>query len=403
MTGAGVEYGVSKLKNNIKIAYALSFLSELYFPISVWIFYYLRFLDFKEIGILTAVKLVSSNIFEVPTGVFADVFGRKKSIVISFFLYSLVMFGFANVSVFWMFIVLDILKALSNAFFSGSLEALVYDSLKENGEESRYDKVVANMESIVWIGLFLSAIIGGYMYHYWFKSPYIVQGVLYLMAGLVATRLVEPRIDSEKHKLSEMIKFNFVGFKELFANSRMSQISIVFITVGAGYFIASEMLGISQALEYGMDSRGVGLLFGAGYIISAVASQFYPKLRRWLGARKLLLITSGILIGSFLLAKWVGVVIGSILIVGRISSSTTFRNTRSSIINGLIGSKSRATTISTLVLLSQLPMALLAYFMGDYIDRNSPNSLAWVLGIVMVIILGGQAILFNKKTIEKSV
>jgi len=386
-----------KSKNNVKIAYILSFFSELYFPISVWIFYYLRFLDFKQIGILTAVKLISSNLFEIPTGVFADMVGRKTSIVFSFFLYSFVMFGFANISVFWMFIVLDILKALSNAFFSGSLEALVYDSLKENNEKNTYDKVIANMESVAWVGLFLSAIIGGYMYYYWFRSPYIVQGILYFVTAIIALGLVEPKIDSQKYKLTEAIKFNFIGFKELFSSFKVSQISIVFITVGTGYFIASEMLGISQAREYGMDSRGVGFLFGAGYIISAIASQSYPKLRSWLGAKKLFLITTGILLLSFLLAKWVGVFIGSILIIGRISSSTTFRNTRSSIINGLISSKSRATTISTLVLLSQLPMALMAYFMGDYIDQHSPNSLAWVLGLVMIGILICQSLFFYKQ------
>lgn len=393
---------MGRSKVNIKIAYALSFLSELYFPISVWLFYYLRFLDFKQIGILTAVKLVSSNLFEVPTGVFADIVGRKTSVVISFFLYGLVMFGFANVSVFWMFIVLDILKALSNAFFSGSLEALVYDSLKEENQENRYDKVVANMESVAWVGLFLSALGGGFLYYYWFRSPYTVQGVLYLLAAIVALGLKEPKIDSQKFKLSEAIKFNFVGFRELFANLKISQLSTVFITLGAGYFFASEMLGISQAKEYGMDSRGVGFLFGAGYIVSALASQFYPKLREKFGAKKLLYTCATILLGSFLFAKWVGVIIGSILIMARISSSTTFRNTRSSIINGLISSKSRATTISTLVLLSQAPMAVLAYFMGDYMDKNSPNSLAWFLGVIMAGVLVGQSIFFSKKALVKN-
>lgn len=388
---------MSKLGNNVKIAYLLSFLSELYFPISVWLFYYLRFLDFKQIGILTAVKLISSNLFEVPTGAFADIAGRKKSIIISFFLYALVLFGIANVSIFWMFIVLDILKALSNAFFSGSLEALVYDSLKENHEEVKYDKIVSNMESLAWVGLFLSAIIGGYLYYYWYKSPFIIQAFLYLGAALVAFALVEPKNDSKKINLATAIKFNFVGFKELFANIRISQISIVFITLGAGYFIASEMLGISQAREYGMDSRGVGFLFATGYIISALASQFYPKLKARFGSRKLLYFVAALLLSSFLFAKWVGVILGSILIIIRISSSTTFRNSRSSIINSRINSKSRATTLSTLNLLSQLPMAILAYFMGDYIDKHSPNSFAWILGLVMLGVLIIQSIIFNKK------
>lgn len=386
------------MKNNIKIAYIITFLSDLYFPISIWLFYYLNFLDFKQIGILTAVKLISSNLFEVPTGVFADLVGRKKSIIISFSLYGLVMLGFANISAFWMFIVLDIFKALSNAFFSGSLEALVYDSLKSENQEGTYDKVVANMESISWVGLFLSSVIGGYIYFYWYRSPYVIQSVLYFLTAIIATGLVEPRLDSKKYNLADAFKYNFVGFQQLFASPKISQISIVFITIGAGYFFASEMLGMSQIIEYGIDSRGAGILFGTGYIISAVASQFYPRLRKLFGAKKLLYVTTAILLGSFLLAKWVGLFFGAFLIMARISSSTTFRNTRSSIINSLIDSKSRATTISTLSLLSQLPMALMAYFLGDLIDRTSPNSVAWVLGVCLALILISQNLYYRQQT-----
>lgn len=380
---------------NVRLAYILSFVSELYFPISIWLFYYLRYLDFSQIGILTAVKLISSILFEVPTGAFADKKGRKKAIVISFFMYGLVMFGFAGVSAFWMFIVLDVFKALSSAFYSGSMEAIVYDSLKETGEENKYDKVVANMESIAWIGLFVSSVLGGFLYHFWFRSPYLIQGTLYIVSGFIALGLVEPKIDSKKYSWTETIKENFSGFSELFANTKIAQMTIVFTTLGAGYFVASELMGISQAREYGLDSRGAGILFGVGYIISALFSQFYPKLKNYLGARQLLYLAATMLIGSFLLAKWVGIFMGSLLIVARISSSTTFRNVRSSTMNKLIRSKTRATTISTLMLLSQLPMGLMAYFLGDYIDRHSPNSLAWIIGWGMVIVLFLQWLYFR--------
>lgn len=385
------------MKNNIRLAYILSFVSELYFPISIWLFYYLRYLDFSEIGILTAVKLLSSIVFEVPTGVFADFAGRKKAIVISFFLYGLVMFGFAGISVFWMFIILDIFKALSSAFYSGSMEALVYDTLKEEGQEDKYDKVVANMESIAWVGLFVSSIMGGFLYYFWFRSPYIVQGTLYIISAIIALGLVEPKVDSKKYNWTDAWRGNFEGLKELFGNHKIAQMTVVFAILGAGYFVASELMGISQAREYGMDSRGAGILFGVGYIISALASQFYPKLKKIWGGKRLLYIVATILIGSFLVARWVGIVAGSLLIISRISSSTTFRNTRSSVINKLIGSRNRATSISTLVLLSQMPMALMAYFLGDYIDKHSPNMLAWVVGWVMVTALVLQWLYFRAR------
>lgn len=374
-------------QKNILLAYLISFNSELFFPVSVWLFYYLNFLDFKQIGLLTAIKLIATNIFEVPTGVFADLVGRKKAIILSFFLYAVVMLGFTQTTTFSIFVIWEILRALSNAFLSGSLEALIYDSLKQDRQTSRFDQVIANVESLAWLGLFLAAIGGGYLYYFWDKAPFLIQGILYLITAGLAFGLTEPRLDSQKYHFSQALKLNLAGIQELFGHFRLGLISLLFITIGAGYLIASEMLGISQAREYGLDSRGVGLLFGIGYIISAAASQFYPTWRQKLGAPKLLVMVTGILLSSFLLAKWVGVTIGSILIISRIASSTTFRNLRSSIINSQIKSAHRATTISSLVLLTQLPMAGLAYFLGDYIDHHSPNSLAWGLGLIMLGII----------------
>jgi MFS family permease len=80
--------------NNIKIGYILSFLAELYFPITAWLFFYLKYLDFREIAIITSVSVLASNLFEVPTGAFADLVGRKKAIFLAFFICSFVMFAF---------------------------------------------------------------------------------------------------------------------------------------------------------------------------------------------------------------------------------------------------------------------------------------------------------------------
>ncbi len=382
-------------KTNIKIAYTLSFLSELYFPISAWIFYYLRFLDFKQIAIITTVQVIMGNLLEIPTGAFADIVGRKKAVFLSFFIFSLVMFSFAFTSVFWIFIILEIFKGLSNSLYSGSLESLTYDTLKEGNKESTFDKVVSNMETAAWIGLFISAIAGGFLYQYWFRSPWIIQGIIYALAALMVLKLHEPAIDTKKYSLKMIIAQNTSGFKEIFKNIKITQATIVFIIIGAGYFIASNILGISQAREYGMDSRGVGLLFSAGYLISALVSQIFPRLKNWLGAKNLLIATVCVLIGSFIFAKSAGVAIGSILIISRISSSTTFRNIRSSVLNRFIDSKNRATAISTLILLSQLPYVLVAYTIGDYIDKSSPNSFAFILGLAMIGLLVVQQIIFS--------
>lgn len=374
--------------NNVKIAYILSFLSELYFPISIWLFYYLRYLNFQQLAVLVTIRLVCSNFFEVPTGVFADKFGRKLSIIIYFWLYAIVMVGIAISHVFWIFALLEIVKSLANAFMSGSLEALVYDSLRESGKEKQYDKVISNIESIQWVGYFLASIIAGYLYFIHPTIPFWIQACLCISGAIVALKLLE--VSNETKNADHWFWQNMVGFKELFKNIQIAQLTLPLILVGAGYLMAAELLGISQAREYGLDSRGVGWLFGIGYVISAVASQGYPKLRQKFGSKSLLIITSGILLTSFLGAKYVDIGLGCVLIISRIGSSTTFRNLRSSLINARINSKYRATTLSTLSLLSQLPIALTIFWAGEVIDKTSPNNLALIIGIVLAILILGQ-------------
>ena len=386
---------MNKEKTNIKVSYILSFLSELYFPIVAWLFFYLKFLDFKQIALITAIHVVTSNLFEIPTGVFADLFGRKTAIFLSFFICSFVMFAYPFNSVFWAFVILEIIGGITNALLSGSLEALVYDTLKEAGEESRYNKVVANMQSLSWIGLFISAIAGGYVYKLWFGTPWILQGIVFFIAAIFTLKLHEPKIDTQKYHLKMLITQNVVGFKELFKNRKVAQTTITFAIIGIGYFVAAKILGPSQAREYGMDSLGVGILFGTGYIISAFASQAFPKLVSWIGSKKLLVVTFLILLSSFVFAKFTGIVIGSVLIIARISSSTTFWNIESSILNPLIESKNRATTLSTFALMTQLPYALLAYTIGDIIDKTSPNHFALILGIAIISLLFIQYLVFK--------
>jgi hypothetical protein len=381
-------------KNNIQFAYILSFLSELYFPIVAWLFFYLRYFDFKQIAILTAVHVITSNLFEIPTGAFADLFGRKKAIFLAFFICSFVMISYPFTNNFWVFLVLEIIGGITNALLSGSLEALVYDTLKAAGEESRFSKVIANMSSLSWIGLFCSALLGGQLYQRWFGLPWVFQGIFFALAAGIALKLSEPDIDTRKYRLINMFTQNILGFKELFRNKKISQTTTVFIIIGSGYFIAGKILGVSQSREYGMNPESTGILFAIGYIITAIASQAFPKLKSWLGAKTLLLSVVTVLIVSFIFAKFVGLALGYLLIISRISTSTIFGNISSGILNPLLESKNRATSLSTFALMTQLPYVLLSYTIGGFLDKSSPNQFSFILGLSIIVLLVIQQLAF---------
>lgn len=386
---------------NVRTAYILSFVSEIYFPIAIWLFFYNQYLSFAQIALLSGIGGLASILLEIPTGAFADIFGRRIAIVISYIAFTISMLGIAYSHTLPAFIFFAILAALSNALYSGSLEALVYDSLKENNDEDKFEHVTSRMEAYTWIGLFVGSVIGGFLYQLNHSLPYFAQAFITALAGVASLKLVEPSLDSKKYHLSQMITQNLTGFKELFHNRTTTMTSLMFIVLGAGYYVASQILGISQAKEYGISPSLVGILFGAGYAISATASYLFPAMKRLLGNRVLLVLSATALISSFLFARYAGVVLGAALIVLRISSSTTFRNSRSITFNAIFSSRNRATALSTLNLLSNIPYVLLAYFIGDTIDKTSPNSFAFTLGIVMTLALG--IVLMGKQFLRPSV
>lgn len=368
------------MSRNVRLAYILSFLSECYWPWVVALFFYLRYFSFAEIATLWAIQMAASNLFEVPTGAFADRVGRKTAIFLSFAIGALSLFIFPFTTAFGIFVVLEILRGLSNALYSGSMEALVYDSLKDEGEEDKYPQVAANIETIIWTGWAISAAVGGYLYSWQYQSPWLIQALMFVVAAIGALWLVEPKIDSIKVTFKLALRQNIEGLKELFQNSRVARITLQLAVIGAGYNIASNILGASQAREYGFDERGTGWLFAVGCLFSVLASRFFPRLKELLGEKKLIITTSLLLLVSFFVAKYVGIAMGSALIIIRVASSSTFRNTRSVIVNKWISSKNRATAISTLNLLTQTPYIFLSPIFGMMIDQTSPNQFAWMLG-----------------------
>ena len=100
-------------------------------------------------------------VMEIPSGYFADVFGRKLSVVLGgvLFLVSMVMFAVGDS--FWIFVLAEVIGGLGLSFHSGANEALAYDTLLEMGEERRYKKIYGNMYFAKRVAGTLGAVVGG--------------------------------------------------------------------------------------------------------------------------------------------------------------------------------------------------------------------------------------------------
>lgn len=117
--------------------------------------------DFITLPLVMGVYSATVILCEVPTGVFADLFGRRRTFLLSCLLYggSMVMLLLAH-SV-WLLLPGIVIYGLGRAFASGSLDALfVEDAVARLGEE-RLSAVAGQLSLYQSVGLTLGSLAGG--------------------------------------------------------------------------------------------------------------------------------------------------------------------------------------------------------------------------------------------------
>lgn len=137
------------LKKQLACIYTSDFFSGLRITDAVWVaLLAARGFSLWEIGLAESVFHIVSLLCEVPSGMAADLLGRKKTLVsggVCMVLQSLLM-AFAS-DLFTICFAMG-LNALAMTMFSGTTTALLYDSLKQEGCEDEYIQVSANSSQI---------------------------------------------------------------------------------------------------------------------------------------------------------------------------------------------------------------------------------------------------------------
>ena len=123
-------------------------------------------LSFTQIGLLYAIREVITNLFELPSGIIADTFGRKRALAGSFVLYISSFILFYLFQDFWFFMIAFMLFGLAEAFRSGTHKGMIMDYLKLNNWETQAANYYGHTRSWSMKGSALSALVAGVIVFY---------------------------------------------------------------------------------------------------------------------------------------------------------------------------------------------------------------------------------------------
>lgn len=184
-----------RLKRNVYKNYIFTLLQSLDFTRGIWMIYLAsKGMSLTQLGLLETIFHTTSFLMEVPTGAVADLFGRKISRILGrvFSLISVILLLTAN-SFLW-FAVSFVFTALSYNLESGAGDALIYDSLKEIGEEEKYMKINGNKELFYQSAGIISFFVGGYLATKSYNIAFLLTVVIGIITIVQSLTFKEPSV-----------------------------------------------------------------------------------------------------------------------------------------------------------------------------------------------------------------
>ncbi len=339
----------------------------------------LRGFSMLEIGMLESIFHIVSSWFEIPSGVVADVFGRKKTMVLA----SLVSFVSGLFMIlsnnFWSVAFAIGFSALSYNLESGTREALAYDSLKFAGQEEKYNKFASTEMMLYRITSSTATLCAGFALWLGYRKAYAFDIVFSLMAIGIACSLNEVSVSNDENtdnkennnpnaNKNTKIVYRFKNvitesWHFMIINKKARSIMVINALIGAVSTLVLFFLQAKLPLA-GLNDALLGpalFVMGLGAAFGAKAAGFFPKWKY-----KKYIITSSI--GVIFAFAMVFTELPYVMVLGGFAGSffDDFIEVRTDIIlNEMIPSEQRATLISVNSFMFSIVMIVMSTLMGS--------------------------------------
>ena len=362
-------------------------------------------MTFTQIGILYAVREISINVFEIPSGIVADTYGRINSLTGSFFAYIVSFLVFYLSDGFWFFFLAFTLYGLGDAFRTGTHKGIIIDYLNINNWERQKISYYGHTRSWSQLGSAVSSLIAGVIvfisgsYNEIFlysTIPYVINLILLFTYPSVLNRKAK-KTDNEKQnrfipaivslykairqpKVLRIINNSALHTAYLAAVKDYIQILMVSVAALLPVFVSQEVEKKNGVI--------VGIIYFFIYILTSFASKNASKVAdKNRGNVAVVTLIAGFVAGLvsgvfFYFEMWVVSLIAFIGIY-------LIENLRKPILTGFVSdnvpNEILTSVISAQSLLKSVITAVLAFFLGLFADHfGIGKSFIFISGFLLI-------------------
>jgi MFS family permease len=357
---------------NVWKTYAFAFFMNFQFWHSIWVLYLRDYRGFSltQITLLDVPFWLLIVLFEVPSGAFADRFGRRTSLALSsgFFSAAILIFGLSGNYLVILFSYS--LWALSLTFMSGADSALLFDSLKMVGREEEFAKVSGRVWAVMAAGALGGTVTGGPMAEATnLAFPVAVSSVVAAMAMVMALLMREPPLHAGER----------VRYVDLFRDARdivwqrpaVRSFMGVATIIGVASFAPAVFFQQPFLDRHGVAVRNFGFVQAPNLIAGAATALLAYRIAGVAGKRGVYVWMAGALVAMFALLGTADTVWAFAAFPAVVGIRNLLQPLAADYLNQRVPSSHRATVLSVRSLLFSLAIAPAEPLLGLVADHMS--------------------------------
>ncbi len=365
-------------------------------------------LNLFKIGILFSIREVITYIFEVPSGLIADNYGKKKELMMCFAFYMISFVFFFIGESFYILTIAMIFFGLGEAFRSGTHKAMIYSYLEQKGWFQHKTFVYGRTRSFSLLGSAISAFIS---IIFILNLPSVRWIFLICIIPYIADFLLiwsyPDSLDEARHgklSLKQFFSLGIAQVKNILFNKKLNRILISSSLYDAIFksikdyiqpILKITILATAASQIKGLEGEDVlkiylGIIYGVFYIFSSISSRNVYRLNKVVKSDKLLEISFD-LMAILLLLLTIAIKIDlTMVVIGIFFILYIFKDGRRPIFVDVCGDhmekRERATVLSVDSQLKALFTIILAPAFGFIADKYSIGTLFLSIAIFIVIV-----------------
>lgn len=355
-------------------------------------------LSMKDVLILQSIYSISVVFMEIPSGYLADLWGRRKTLILGsvlgtcgFIIYS---FSFDFLG----FLMAQICLGAAQSFIGGCDSAMLYDSLKSDNKEHLYLKYEGRVLSIGNFAETIAAVIGGLLAEISLRTPFYWQTAVAFIAIPAALMLVEPT--RKKPMIKGGVKHILGIVKYALVTNKILRNNILFSgVIGCATLSMAWLLQPYLEQSMGFSEYQIGIIWAALNLTIGLTTLLAHKIEKRLSQKKIIIfITCSVSAAYILTGLFETIFILPVLFFFYFTRGIATPVLKD-YINRMCEADMRATVLSVRNFAIRILFAGFGPIIGWYADIYSINDAMILSGIIFFVLgsISGILYVFQRK------